>query len=186
MEAPGELQEIGVLMPDIGIQALGTGFNLGITLDDFLIICILATFLLAVLAPAVNNVPFEAIGIPGYIGFSLNTLWFDDWSFFNDNPKKLTCAGVVTDIKNMGTTAQIDTSQWGSLGVFINDYIMTNPLGQLLSFIINFFIFIGDLIFGCGFGGIRLFIGFAICVYVLFKSVPLISLIFQGLVMLFG
>jgi len=173
-------------MPDIGLQVLGTGFNLGITFEDVLIICLIATFFLAVLAPAVNNTPFEAIGIPGYIGYSFNTLWFDNWSFFKDTPHQLTCAGIVTDIKLMGTTAQIDTAQWGALGVFYNAYVVTNPLGQLISIMINFMIFIGDLIFGCGFGGIRLFIGIAVFAHVLFKCVPLISTIVQALGVLFG
>ena len=173
-------------MPDIGLQALGTGFNLGITFEDVLIICLISTFFLAVLVPAVDNKPFEIFGIPGYIGFSFNALWFDDWSFFKDNPNKLTCAGIVTDIKLMGSMAQLDIAQWGAFGVFLNAYVLTNPIGQLVSIMINFLIFLGDLIFGCGFGGKRLFIGVAIFAYVLFKCVPLISTIVQALGVLFG
>jgi hypothetical protein len=173
-------------MPDIGLQALGTGFNLGITFEDVLVICLIATFFLTIIAPVANNTSFEVMGIPGYIGFSFNTLWFDNWSFFKDTPHQLTCAGIVTDIKLIGTTAQIDTAQWGALGVFYNAYVVTNPLGQLLSIMINLFIFLGDLIFGCGLGGIRLFIGVAIVAYILFKAVPLISVILQALGALFG
>jgi hypothetical protein len=114
----------------------------GISFSDIMMLATAITVLVALSLSIVSAVGsssnLNVLSIPGNTAFAFNTLWFDNFDFFNSKGKS--CGAIVTDVREMGGT-------------------------DFLGIVSGIFWVIVHLIAGCGIGGLRLVIGLGIASY---------------------
>ena len=64
-----------------GLGTLNVGFNLGVSLNEIMIIATAITFLLALIPPMINPNGVNVLDFPGSFVSSFNVLWFDNLNF---------------------------------------------------------------------------------------------------------
>jgi len=189
-------------MPNIGVTGIGTGLNVGISLNEIMMIATTITFLFAIIPPLGNPSGVDILDFPPAIWGSFNTLWFNDFRFFGDTGGS--CIEPLSSITNLrygsdvmgnvlegeggggggigaGGVDDIDyTDEGEGYGVFdilfetfdsvvgLTDGYVNALLGSSINvfyLLVSILGILGNILMGCGLGGIRLVIGSAIFVY---------------------
>jgi hypothetical protein len=185
-------------MVQIGLQGGTFGFNLGLGLNELMMIAVGVTLLFILVLPiGQNGQTYNFLGVPGATVTAFNTLWFSNFEFFNSN--QTSCAASVGSFNDVwyyfkepnsayspgsgagggggGARSGNETATYNSTYTQLSGIpevigsitgSISNSFGSILLTLVKLLLFIWDVGIGCGVNGVRLIIGFGVAVTIFY------------------